>query len=122
MGLLTRCRKRHGVWDEKDACASRGLHGDDLKRLARASRDANQTRRLLVLAVIYDGGSQVEAAETDGVALQIGRDWVERFNGQGPDSLIYRKAPGSPSKLGHAQRAELPRLFERGPIPGLLPV
>ena len=29
---------------------------DDLKRLARASRDANQTRRLLALSVIYDCG------------------------------------------------------------------
>lgn len=42
------------------------LRGDftaaDLKRLARASRDADQTRRLLALAVIYDGGSRTEAA------------------------------------------------------------
>ncbi len=36
----------------------------DLKRLARESRDADQTRRLLALAVIYDGGSRAEAART----------------------------------------------------------
>ena len=30
----------------------------DLKRLARASRNANQTRRLLALSVIYDGDSR----------------------------------------------------------------
>ena len=34
---------------------------DDLKRLARASRDANQTRRLPALSVIYDGGRRSEA-------------------------------------------------------------
>ena len=29
----------------------------DLRALAKASRDANQTRRLLALAAIYDGAS-----------------------------------------------------------------
>ncbi len=33
-----------------------------LRRLARHSTDSNQTRRLLALAVIYDGGSRSEAA------------------------------------------------------------
>lgn len=42
----------------------------DLKRRARASRDADQTRRLLALAVIYDGGSRAEAAETGRVGRQ----------------------------------------------------
>lgn len=89
----------------------------DLKRLARASRDADQTRRLLALAVIYDGGSRAEAAETGGVGRQIVRDWVERFNAEGPDGLVSRKPPGNPSKLDDAQRAALVRIVERGPIP-----
>jgi transposase len=97
------------------------LRGDftaaDLKRLARSSRDAGQTRRLLALAVIYDGGSRAEAAETGGVGRQIVRDWVERFNAEGPDGLVSRKPPGNPSKLNGAQRAELVRIVERGPIP-----
>ena len=80
---------------------------DDLKRLARASRDANQTRRLLALAQI------------GGVGRQIVRDWVERFNRQGPDGLIDRKAPGNPSKLNDAQRAALAEIVERGPIPAV---
>ena len=98
-----------------------GLRGDftgsDLKLLARESRNADQTRRLLALAVIYDGGSRAEAAETGGVGRQIVRDWVERFNTEGPDGLISRKAPGRPSKLDDAQRAELVRIVESGPIP-----
>ncbi len=97
------------------------LRGDftaaDLKRLARSSRDADQTRRLLALAVIYDGGSRAEAAETGGVGRQIVRDWVERFNAEGPDGLVSRKPPGNPSKLNDAQRTELVRIVERGPIP-----
>ncbi len=91
--------------------------GSDLKRLARSSRDADQTRRLLALAVIYDGGSRGEAAQLGGVGRQIVRDWVERFNAEGPDGLITRKAPGHPPKLNDAQRAKLVRIVERGPDP-----
>ena len=40
----------------------------DLRRLAKASTDAAQTRRLLALAVIYDGSSRIEAARSDVVA------------------------------------------------------
>ena len=90
---------------------------DDLKRLARASRDADQTRRLLALAVIYAGGSRAGAARAGAVGRQIVRDWVERFNAKGPDGLINGKAPGNPSKLNDDQRAELIRIVERGPIP-----
>ena len=52
--------------------------GSELRQLApyTAPRDANQARRLLALAVIYDGGSRSEAARVGGVGLQIIRDWV----------------------------------------------
>jgi hypothetical protein len=42
----------------------------DLRALAKASQDANQTRRLLVLAAIYDGASRREAAKIGGVGVQ----------------------------------------------------
>lgn len=93
--------------------------GSDLRRLARASVDADQTRRLLALAVIYDGGRRGDAAKTGGVGRQIIRDWVERFNADGPDGLITRKAPGAPSKLDDGQRAALVQVVERGPDPEL---
>jgi transposase len=92
---------------------------DDLKRLARASRDSNQTRRLLALSVIYDGDSRAAAARIGGVGRQIVRDWVERFNAEGPGGLIDRKAPGNPSKLNDGQRAALAQIVERGPIPAV---
>ena len=44
----------------------------DLRVLAKASRDANQTRRLLALAAIYDGASRREAAKIGGVGVQTG--------------------------------------------------
>lgn len=49
--------------------------GAALRRLARSTKSANQARRLLALAQIYDGGSRGEAAKIGGVTLQIVRDW-----------------------------------------------
>ncbi len=50
----------------------------DLRVLARESRDANHTRRLLSLAEIYDGGTRTQAARIGGVGLQVIQDWVLR--------------------------------------------
>jgi transposase len=93
--------------------------GPMLRRLARASQDAKQTRRLLSLAVIYDGGRRSEAADLGGVTLQIIRDWVLRFNAEGPDGLIDRKAPGGQRKLNDEQRRALFEIVESGPIPAI---
>lgn len=90
-----------------------------LRDLAKASDDANQTRRFLALAVIYDGGSGGAAATVGGVGRQIVRDWVVRFNAEGPSGLIDRKAPGKVPKLDAAQRRALAEMVERGPIPSV---
>jgi len=90
-----------------------------LRRLARASKSANQARRLLALAEIYDGGSRTAAARIGGVGLQIVREWVVRFNARGPDGLLDGKAPGKRSVLDDAQRRELVETVERGPIPAI---
>ena len=91
--------------------------GDDLRRLAKQSEDANQTRRLLSLAVILDGGSRGEAARTGGVGLQVIRDWVLRFNAGGPAALVDRKAPGKVPILSDDQRVALAAAVEAGPWP-----
>ncbi|MFP6771603.1 MAG: IS630 family transposase, partial [Alphaproteobacteria bacterium] len=91
----------------------------DLRRLAKASKDADQSRRLLALALIYAGGSRTEAAWLGAVELQSVRDWVLRFNGKGPDGLIDPKAPGKPAKLNDHQRQALAALVEAGPIPAI---
>jgi transposase len=91
--------------------------GDDVRRLARESRHAQQVRRLLALAVILDGGTRTEAARIGGVGLQIVRDWVLRFNAQGPGGLIDRKAPGKVPTLTADQRAALAAVVEAGPEP-----
>jgi transposase len=103
--------------------AAIGLREDfgsaELRALARTVKDAGQARRLLALAVIYDGGRRTEAAKIGSVGLQIIRDWVLRFNARGPDGLIGGKAPGNPPKLNGDQRAALARIVECGPIPAI---
>jgi transposase len=79
--------------------AAIGVRGDydaaRLRELAKRSQDAGQTRRLLALAAIYDGGSRTEAATIGGVGLQTVRDWVLAFNAEGPSGLVNGKAPAT---------------------------
>jgi len=86
---------------------------------ARGAKNAGQARRLLALAAIYDGSSRTEAATIGGVTLQIVRDWVLKFNAQGPTGLIDRKPPGQPARLNAERRAALASMTESGPIPAV---
>jgi transposase len=93
--------------------------GDRLRELAKQSEDADQTRRLLALAVVYDGGWRSEGAAVGGVGLQTFRDWVLRFNASGPSGLTNAKAPGQAPRLDAKQRGELAQVIEDGPIPAV---
>lgn len=93
--------------------------GPTLRALAKRCRNGAQARRLLALAEIYDGARRSDAARLAGVGLQIIRDWVIRFNAEGPDGLIDRKGSGPPSRLNDAQRASLRQAVEDGPKPYL---
>jgi transposase len=90
-----------------------------LRELARQSEDADQVRRLLALALVYDGGSRSAGARAGGVGLQTFRDWVLRFNAKGPAGLVDGKAAGQVPRLDRAQRGELAQLVEDGPILGV---
>ncbi|WP_420846776.1 IS630 family transposase [Microvirga tunisiensis] len=90
-----------------------------LRALAKATHDAGQSRRLLALAEIYDGGTRTKAAQVGGVGLQTVRDWVVRFNAHGPEALIDGKAPGNACKLRACHREALLALVESGPIPAV---
>src|ERR671916_516805 len=87
-----------------------------LRALAKATRNAGQSRRLLALAEIYEGGSRTRASRVGGVGLQTVRDWVVRFNARGPDGLIDSKAPGKACKLNAQHREALVALVESGPV------
>lgn len=90
-----------------------------LRALARSATDPGQVRRLLALAAIYDGGKRSAAAAIGGVGLQTVRDWVLRFNAEGPDGLVTGKAPGNRPLLDADRRAALRQIVEDGPIPAV---
>jgi transposase len=93
------------------------FEADEVRCMARTVKDANQARRLLAIAAIYDGMDREEAARIGGMDRQTLRDWVHRFNEHGPDGLINIKPTGRPSRLSAEQKEELCRLVEAGPDP-----
>lgn len=86
-----------------------------LRSLAKRSKDVNQSRRLLSLAAVRDGLGRGEAAKIGGMDRQTLRDWVHRFNAQGPDGLLDNWTDGPQPRLTSGQLAELAQIVETGP-------
>ena len=86
-----------------------------LRALAKRSKDAHQSRRLLSLAAVRDGIDRGEAAKIGGMDRQTLRDWVHRFNAKGPDGLIDNWTSGPTPRLSADQLAELAMIVETGP-------
>ena len=88
-----------------------------LRGLARKCGDNRLIRRLLALAAVYDGMNRTEAAKVGGMDRQTVRDWVHRFNEQGPDGLTKKEGAGRPRLITDEQMQELARIVEAGPDP-----
>ena len=85
----------------------------ELRRLAKRGKDVAPTRRLLAIAAVLDGASRAEAAKAGGMDRQTLRDWVIRFNEQGP------RRPHQQAVAGRARQAQrraqgVPRPHRRG--------
>ena len=76
----------------------------ELRVMARESRDARQSRRLLALAAVAEGRPRREAAALGGMDRQTLPDWVHRFNIEGADGLLDRKLGRRRSKLTDRKR------------------
>src|SRR6202021_823431 len=86
-----------------------------LRALARRSKDANQSRRLLSLAAVLDGVDRGSAAKIGGMDRQTLRDWVHRFNGSGPEGLVDNWTEGPKPRLSAEQLAQFAQIVEAGP-------
>src|SRR5436305_15109016 len=91
----------------------------EVRQFAKRAKDAAQARRLLAIAGVLDGASRENAAKIGGMDRQTLRDWVIRFNEQGPDGLVNIPSPGVPPKLDDTHKAFLARIVEEGPIPAV---
>ena len=87
----------------------------ELRGEARRTKDSDQARRLLALALVMEGAARTAAARSAGMDRQTLRDWVIRYNREGVDGLRDRPRPGRPSQLDDRQLAELAQLVEAGP-------
>lgn len=88
---------------------------EQVRVAARAAQDADQVRRLLAIAAVYEGTDRAAAARIGAMDRQTLCDWVHRFNADGPAGLIDRKPPGMKRRLTAEQEAELAALIEAGP-------
>lgn len=91
------------------------LDARELRREAAKARDGDMARRLLALALIQEGKSRAEAAETTGMDRQTLRDWVHRYNEFGVSGLVDRKAPGRRCSLTAEQMEEVADWVRSGP-------
>ena len=90
--------------------AAAGLRDDftaaDLRRLAGKVKDADEARRLLALAAVYDGMDRGTAARIGGMDRQPLRDWIHRFNEHGPlaSSMSNQRAVDRSFRWSHKRR------------------
>ena len=86
-----------------------------LRSLAKRSKDANRSRRLLSLAAVREGMDRGAAAKIGGMDRQTLRDWVHRFNASGPDGLFDHWTEGPKPRLSPEQLAAFTAIVEAGP-------
>src|SRR5450756_53790 len=91
----------------------------ELRAADGRENDSAASRRMLALAMVFDGADRKTAAETCGMDRQTLRDWVHRYNAAGLAGLRNLKSPGPGSKLTARQQAELAELVEAGPDPAV---
>jgi len=87
-----------------------------LSQPASRSRDGAVARRMLALALIKDGKSRTEAAESCGMDRQTLRDWVLRYNAAGLDGLADKQGRTGPKRrLSDEQETYVAELVRQGP-------
>ena len=97
------------------AITRRERSAEEVRVEAQRTKDSDQARRLLAIALVLEGATRTEAARVTGMDRQTLRDWVIRYNAEGVEGLRDRARPGRPGQLTAVQLAELERLVEAGP-------
>jgi transposase len=88
----------------------------ELRRAAARSRDSDAARRMLALALVKEGASRTEAAQSCGMDRQTLRDWVHRYNNAGLTGLSDKKGRTGPKpRLSPEQQSEIAEMVRKGP-------
>jgi transposase len=95
-----------------------GQDASELRLAAAHSADAKVARRLLALALVLEGRSRAEAAQSCGMDRQTLRDWVHRYNEHGIAGLSDQPHGGGQApRLTPQEQQEVARWVRRGPDP-----
>lgn len=112
---MRRALKGQAIRPERRTRAERGRLRILLRR-AKEGGDLDTWRRAKAVLGYLSGERVTEMAEQlDVVRSSINR-WLQWFDAEGGEGLKPRKAPGAPSRLTAAQRAELATIIEAGPL------
>ena len=97
------------------AITRQDLSAADLRQAAARTQDAKVARRMLAIALVLEGCSRTDAAETCAMERQTLRDWMHRFNASGLDGLSDQPRRNGPlPRLSAAQQAEIETWVEEG--------
>ena len=98
------------------AITRRDLSAGDLRREAARTRDAKAARRMLAIALVLEGRSRGDAAESCGMDRQTLRDWAHRYNAEGIAGLAdLPRRNGPKPRLSPEQEAVVAGWAEQGP-------
>jgi transposase len=83
--------------------------------LSKEAADWREGRRLRAWELKQEGWPQQRIADALGVSKGAVSQWMKRARqGGGVQALKRQPAPGAPPRLSEEQRAEVPKLLERG--------
>jgi transposase len=83
--------------------------------LSKEAADWREGRRLRAWELNQEGWPQQRIADALGVSKGAVSQWMKRGReGGGVQALKRQPAPGAPPRLSEEQRAEVPKLLERG--------
>ena len=87
----------------------------DLRQAAARTQDAKVARRMLAIALVLEGSSRTAAAQSCAMDRQTLRDWVHRYNADGPDGLSDQpRRHGPKPRLSAEQQAAVEEWVEQG--------
>ena len=90
------------------------LSAAELRMAGKRLLDTKQAFRVLAIAMVLDGASREEAAQTCGMDRQTLRDWVHRYNEAGLGGLADRARSGRPASLSWVEQGRVARWVEEG--------
>lgn len=85
-------------------------------KVAHAMGTIQVVNRVLAILALADGASVAEVARLLRVSDEAVRGWLKAFLLNGLSGLRSKKSPGRPPKLTKAQKRELARIIDDGPV------